>query len=47
MLRLFALRLFALGVLVGLYELSPLVGVAALGSGFGFVLGQRTPRAQR
>jgi hypothetical protein len=44
--QLFAIRFAALGVLVGLYALSPVVGVAALATGFGFLLGQRM-RLQR
>jgi hypothetical protein len=34
------LRLLALGLLVGLYHLEPLAGIAALAAGFGYVAGE-------
>ena len=40
--QLFVLRLLALGALVGLYLLSPFVGVASLAGGFGYVIGRRS-----
>ena len=42
--RLFVLRALGISVLVGLYELHPVIGVAALASGFGYILRQRTRR---
>ena len=41
--QLFVLRLLTLGALVGLYLLSPFVGVATLAGGFGYVIGRRSP----
>ena len=44
--KLVAARTFAWLVLVALYVLSPLIGVAALATCFGFVAGQRLPRLE-
>jgi hypothetical protein len=41
--KLFVARALALTVLVGLYIVTPIAGVAALAAGFGFLAGQRTP----
>lgn len=42
--RLTASRLLALAILVGLYALHPLAGVAALGAGFGYLAAQHRSR---
>ena len=42
--RLVVFRLLVLGVLIGLYALHPLAGVAALAAGYGYVARQYWPR---
>jgi len=44
---LFILRVLAVGILIGLYELHPLVGVAALASGIAYVVGRGTRHASQ
>jgi hypothetical protein len=38
-------RFIALGTLVGLYALSPMVGVGLLATGTGYIVGQRVFKA--
>ncbi len=40
------LRLMMLSVLLAMYVLNPVLGVAAVAAGFGYVAGQRLPRQQ-
>jgi hypothetical protein len=42
---LFALRMVMLATLLGMYRLSPVLGIAALSIGAGFIVGQRLQRA--
>lgn len=41
---LFAMRMVTLATLLGMYRLSPVMGIAALSIGAGFILGQRLRR---
>ena len=41
----FALRMMMLATLLAMYRVSPVIGIAALSIGAGFVVGQRVRRA--
>ena len=41
---LFALRMVTLATLLGMYRVSPVLGIAALSIGAGFIVGQRFRR---
>jgi len=40
----FALRMLTLGTLLVMYRVSPVIGIAALSIGAGFIVGQRIRR---
>ena len=40
----FALRMIMLASLLGMYRVSPVIGIAALSIGAGFIVGQRVRR---
>lgn len=46
MMKLFATRAIATTALIGLYLLSPLLGLSALVAGFGFAVWHRAPASQ-
>jgi hypothetical protein len=41
----FALRMMMLATLLAMYRVSPMIGIAALSIGTGFIVGQRLRRA--
>jgi hypothetical protein len=41
----FALRMTLIATLLAMYRVSPVIGIAALSIGTGFILGQRVRRA--
>ena len=43
--QLFALRMVTLGTMLVLYKTSPVLGIAALSTGLGYIIGQRLPLA--
>lgn len=42
--QMFALRMLTLGTLLAMYRVSPVIGIAALSIGAGYIVGQRVRR---
>ena len=42
--QMFALRMLTLGTLLAMYRVSPVLGIAALSIGAGYIVGQRVRR---
>jgi hypothetical protein len=42
--QVFALRMLTIATLLLMYKVSPVIGIAALSIGTGFIVGQRVPR---